>query len=222
MAHYEARQQEILTPEALRFVRALEKRFGATRNRLLHERRHRQDLFDAGGLPVFLPQTQEIRSTDWMVSPVPKDLEARSVELTGPVDRKMMINALNSGASVFMADFEDSTSPTWQNIVGGQVNLYDAVRGTISHEHADGRRYELGSETAVLMVRPRGWHLPQRARAPRSRNWPLLLSAQAGVVSRGSPLERRLCLRPGPSRDSAGNDQGDGPDRDTPGRIRDG
>ncbi len=153
---------EILTPEALRFVAALSRRFEGTRRKLLAARAERQQRLDAGELPDFLPQTREIREAEWTVAPIPSDLLDRRVEITGPVDRKMIINALNSGASVYMADFEDSNSPTWRNNIEGQINLRDAVNGTISFVSPEGRHYRLSEKTAVLMVRPRGWHLDEK------------------------------------------------------------
>lgn len=155
------RQEEVLTPEALAFVAELERRFGARRRQLLESRRGRQQAIDAGELPEFLPETRAIRTAAWQIAPTPAPLQERKVEITGPVDRKMMINALNSGASVFMADFEDANSPTWTNVVAGQANLFDAVRRTISFEGPDGRSYQLNDQIATLMVRPRGWHLPE-------------------------------------------------------------
>jgi malate synthase len=157
----EGRAAEILTPEALAFVAALQREFGAERERLLAARVERQAELDRGALPDFLPGTRELREGDWRVAPTPADLQDRRVEITGPVDRKMVVNALNSGARVFMADFEDANSPTWQNNVDGQVNLFDAVRRTIELEQ-NGKRYELGDDPAVLVVRPRGWHLPEK------------------------------------------------------------
>ena len=133
-----------------------------TRRQLLDRRLQRQAELDAGQLPDFLPETRSVRESDWRVAPVPADLQDRRVEITGPVERKMIINALNSGARVFMADFEDSNSPTWANIVNGQVNLRDAVRRTITFEQPDGKKYALNDDTATLMVRPRGWHLPEK------------------------------------------------------------
>jgi len=154
---------EILTPGALKFVTDLERRFGPTRRELLTARAARQKRIDAGERPDFLPQTVGIRSSSWMVAPLPADLLDRRVEITGPVDRKMVINALNSGAKVFMADFEDSNTPTWDNIIGGQLNLRDAVRRTIAYIDPKSRKpYRLKPDTAVLMVRPRGWHLPEK------------------------------------------------------------
>lgn len=156
-----ARYEEVLTEEALAFVAALQREHNARRLQLLERRRERQARFDAGELPDFLPETAEVRKSEWRVAPIPKDLEDRRVEITGPVERKMIINALNSGARVFMADFEDSNAPTWQNQIEGQVNLKDAVRGTISYE-TPAKRYRLNARTAVLMVRPRGWHLEEK------------------------------------------------------------
>ncbi|HVF36204.1 MAG TPA: malate synthase A [Candidatus Saccharimonadia bacterium] len=153
---------EIVTPGALDFLGELHRRFDARRLALLAERRVRQARFDAGELPDFLPETRALRESDWRVAALPDVLADRRVEITGPVDRKMIINALNSGARVFMADFEDSTSPTFANLVEGQLNLRDAVAGTITHVSPDGREYTLKPETALLMVRPRGWHLPER------------------------------------------------------------
>jgi malate synthase len=153
---------EILTPEALRFVARLSRRFEPTRAELLARRVETQKRLDHGELPDFLPETAEVRRGDWKVAPIPADLLDRRVEITGPVDRKMIINALNSGANVFMADFEDSNSPTWDNCVGGQVNLRDAVRRTITYQSPEGKSYRLAEKTATLMVRPRGWHLPEK------------------------------------------------------------
>jgi len=153
---------EILTPDAVAFVAALHRRFNARRLELLEKRAVRQTLIDAGQLPDFLPETAHVRNSAWTVAPIPADLTDRRTEITGPVERKMIINALNSGASVFMADLEDSNSPTWDNIVGGQINLRDAVRGDISFTNPDGKQYKLGANPAVLLVRPRGWHLVER------------------------------------------------------------
>lgn len=152
----------VLTPEALRFVAQLARRFEGRRQELLRARDQRQAEFDAGRFPDFLRETQEIRQGSWTVSSPPKDLEDRRVEITGPVDRKMIINALNSGAKVYMADFEDSHSPFWEATVEGQINLRDAVRGSIEYQSPEGKRYALKEKTATLMVRPRGWHLPER------------------------------------------------------------
>jgi malate synthase len=157
----DGRAAEILTPEALAFVAALQREFGAERLRLLAARAERQAELDAGALPDFLPETREVRESEWLVASAPPELQDRRVEITGPVDRKMVINALNSGARVFMADFEDANSPTWQNNVDGHVNLRDANEGTISIDTGE-KRYELGDDPAVLVVRPRGWHLPEK------------------------------------------------------------
>jgi malate synthase len=152
---------EILTEEAVAFVAGLQRAFGERRRGLLCARHVRQDLLDGGAELAFLPETRNVRRSDWRVAPVPADLEERTVEITGPVDRKMVINALNSGAKVFMADFEDANSPTWSNTVTGQVNLMDAVRRRIELVTPD-KEYRLNPETATLMVRPRGWHLEER------------------------------------------------------------
>jgi malate synthase len=154
---------QILTPEALQFIVDLERRFGARRRELLAARVERQKKLDAGERPDFLPQTAEIRMANWTVAPLPADLLDRRVEITGPVDRKMIINALNSGANVFMADFEDSNTPTWSNLIEGQSNLCDAVRRTITYsDPTSGKSYQLNPKIAVLLVRPRGWHLPEK------------------------------------------------------------
>jgi malate synthase len=154
---------EILTPEALKFVVDLERRFSPRRRELLAARVERQGRLDAGERPDFLPQTAEIRKSNWTVAPLPADLLDRRVEITGPVDRKMIINALNSGASVFMADFEDSNTPTWSNLIEGHCNLRDAVRRTISYtDPTTSKAYKLNPSIAVLLVRPRGWHLPEK------------------------------------------------------------
>jgi malate synthase len=159
----EGRAREILTPEALAFLGDLHRRFDARRRELLAARAARQVRFDAGERPDFLPETKAVRDGDWTVAPIPADLQDRRVEITGPVDRKMIINALNSGAKVFMADFEDATAPTWRNIVEGQLNLKDRWNGQIDFtDPASGKAYALGPRPAVLIVRPRGWHLPER------------------------------------------------------------
>ncbi len=153
---------EILGREALEFVAALTRRFRPTRDALLQRRVERQAAIERGERPDFLSDTAPVRRGDWAVAPVPADLQDRRVEITGPVDRKMIINALNSGARVFMADFEDSNSPTWENNVRGQINLRDAVSGTIEFVSPQGKEYRLADETATLMVRPRGWHLDEK------------------------------------------------------------
>lgn len=155
--------EEILTPEALEFLYCLHEQFNGRRKELLAAREKRQQRFDAGEKPAFLEETKHIREGDWTVAPIPPDLQDRRVEITGPVDRKMIINALNSGAKAFMADFEDATSPTWSNMIDGQLNLKDAVRRTISFEQAsNGKSYSLNDETSVLMVRARGLHLDEK------------------------------------------------------------
>ncbi len=153
---------EILTPAALSFVARLEREFGARRRELLKRRETVQADIHAGKLPDFLPETEPVRQGKWQVAATPDDLQKRWAEITGPTDRKMMINALNSGADVFMADFEDANSPTWQNMVEGHINLRDAIDRTISFLNPDGRRYELNEEVATLLVRPRGWHLEEK------------------------------------------------------------
>jgi len=157
-----AQYEEVLTDEALNFIEELERKFGGRRVELLQYRSKRQAEINKGTLPDFLPETKHIRNGDWTIAPLPDDLQDRRVEITGPTERKMVINALNSGAKVFMADCEDATSPTWENIVEGQINLRDAVNRTISFENANGKKYELKDETAVLFVRPRGLHLEEK------------------------------------------------------------
>jgi malate synthase len=152
---------EILSEDALAFVAALAREFSPRVAELLDLREQRQQDIDGGKMPDFLPQTRDIRESDWQVTTVPADLQDRRVEITGPTERKMVINALNSGASVFMADCEDSQTPTWDNVVQGHINLRDAVSRTIEHE-ANGKHYALNGQIATLMVRPRGWHLPEK------------------------------------------------------------
>ncbi|MFP5229044.1 MAG: malate synthase A [Acidobacteriota bacterium] len=157
------RHREILTPEAMAFAAGLQRMFNERRKELLARRQERQARLDGGERPDFLPETRSIREAEWTVSPLPADLLDRRVEITGPVDRKMVINALNSGAKVFMADFEDSTTPTWSNVMEGQINLRDAVRQTIAFDDpATGKSYRLAEKPAVLFVRTRGWHLEER------------------------------------------------------------
>ena len=153
---------EILTPEALTFLANLHRKFNSRRIELLQRRIQRQKQLDAGTLPDFLAETKHIRDGDWKVAPVPKDLQDRRVEITGPTDRKMVINALNSGANMYMADFEDSNTPTWENQILGQINMRDAVRGTISFSNPEGKQYKLNAKIATLLVRPRGWHLEEK------------------------------------------------------------
>jgi malate synthase len=151
----------VLTPDALEFVGALENEFGGRRRELLEARTRRRAELAAGGTLDFLAGTQDVRESDWQVAPAPADLAQRWVEITGPTERKMVINALNSGADGFMADFEDASAPTWRNMIEGHINLRDAIEGTITYDGSDGRHYELGSDPATLLVRPRGWHLPE-------------------------------------------------------------
>src|ERR1700758_4685714 len=156
-------QERVLTPAALEFIVDLQRRFNPRRAGLLAARAERQKRLDAGEKPDFLPETKSIREANWTVAPLPADILDRRVEITGPVDRKMIINALNSGAKVFMADFEDSTTPTWDNLLDGQLNLRDAVRRTITFEDpATKKSYKLIDTPAVLFLRARGWHLEER------------------------------------------------------------
>jgi malate synthase len=153
---------EILTPEAVAFAAQLQRTFGDRRAKLLARRAQRQAELDAGKLPDFLPETRAIRDGAWTCAPVPADIADRRVEITGPVDRKMIVNALNSGASVFMADFEDANTPKWDNNLQGHLNLRDAILRRIDFTSAEGKRYQLQEKTAALFVRPRGWHLPEK------------------------------------------------------------
>ncbi|MBV8587374.1 MAG: malate synthase A, partial [Verrucomicrobia bacterium] len=153
---------QILTPEALAFVAKLHRNLNNRRKELLERREERQAQIDRGQFPDFLPETAAIRQADWKVAPIPADLLDRRVEITGPTDRKMVINALNSGAKVFMADFEDANAPTWNNMVEGQINLRDAIRRTIQFSSPEGKEYRLNDRVAVLLVRPRGWHLVEK------------------------------------------------------------
>ena len=155
-------ESSVLTPEARAFLSKLAAKFESRRQELLARRQTVQEEIDHGKLPDFLPETASIRQGDWTVAPIPKDLLDRRVEITGPVDRKMIINALNSGSNVYMADFEDSNTPTWSNNIEGQQNLKDAIRGTIRYESPEGKQYRLGSNLATLVVRPRGWHLDEK------------------------------------------------------------
>jgi malate synthase len=158
-----ARSEEVLTPLALQLLASLHRRFNARRLELLAARAQRQARLDDGELPEFPRESAPLRAAEWRIAPVPADLADRRVEITGPVDRKMIINALNAPVSAFMADFEDACSPTWENVIRGQVNLADAVRRTISYEDSStGKVYRLGGRTATLIVRPRGWHLPEK------------------------------------------------------------
>ena len=216
--------QQILTPEALAFLVELERKFGPERLRLLDARKERQKRLDAGEKPDFLKETAQIRAGDWKVAPLPKDLLDRRIEITGPVDRKMVINALNSGASCYMADFEDSTAPTWANQLDGQRNLMDAVRRQITFDdRGSGKAYRLNEKTAVLLVRPRGWHLPEKhikvdgrpmsgslfdfglyffhnaKELVGARHRAVFLPAEARIASRGAAVERRVRVRAGRS-----------------------
>ena len=156
-------EQEILNPKTLALIELLHTKFNPRRLELLEKRKHRQDEIDDGKKPDFLEDTKSIRDGDWEVAPLPPDLQDRRVEITGPVDRKMVINALNAPVKTFMADFEDSCSPTWSNIVQGQINLRDAINGTIEFiRDSDQKRYSLNENTATLIVRPRGWHLNEK------------------------------------------------------------
>lgn len=153
--------EKVLTPEALEFIGYLHDQYNQKRKSLLAMREARQEKIDAGEFPTLLAATRHVRESEWQVEPIPSALQDRRVEITGPVDRKMIINALNSGANVFMADFEDSTSPTWENVIDGQLNLVDAVRQRISYSSPEGKTYNLNDKIAVLKVRPRGWHLEE-------------------------------------------------------------
>src|SRR5271154_3151144 len=162
LAPVSERYAEILTPEAVAFVVGLQRAFNARRKELLAARVVRQGRLDAGGRPGFFKETKGVRESEWTVAPLPQDLLDRRVEITGPVERKMIINALNSGAKVFMADFEDSLSPTWESVMDGQVNLNDYATGTISYQSPEGKNYKLNDTIATLIVRPRGWHLDEK------------------------------------------------------------
>ncbi|HEX5963724.1 MAG TPA: hypothetical protein VFY42_08350, partial [Gemmatimonadales bacterium] len=154
--------QRIVTPDALAFLERLGRRFAPRRKSLLQRRTEVQRRIRDGGRPDFLAETRDIRERNWTVAPAPADLDDRRVEITGPVERKMMINALNSGAKVFMADFEDALSPPWTNVIAGQANCIEAVRRTLEYASPEGKRYQLGERLATLVVRPRGWHLEEK------------------------------------------------------------
>src|SRR6478736_6485107 len=153
---------EILTSEALAFVAKLQRHFGTRRKQCLEHRQERQRRLHQGEGLDFLPETKHVRDSDWKCAPIPSDIQDRRVEITGPTDRKMVINALNSGAKVFMADFEDANAPNWRNMVEGQINLRDAIRRSIRFTNPDGKEYRLNEQVAVLMPRPRGWHLLEK------------------------------------------------------------
>ena len=161
-APVDTRQAEILTSDALALVARLHRKFESRRQELLAARVVRQARLDAGERPDFLPETRAIRESDWTIAPLPKALECRRVEITGPVERKMIINALNSGADSYMSDFEDSNTPTWSNQLDGQLNIRDAVRGDLSFTNEAGKRYALNDKVATLLLRPRGWHLDEK------------------------------------------------------------
>ena len=236
----------VLTAEALELVAALQREFGERRRELLEARVAREKRILGGELPNFLEETRSVREGDWRVAPVPADLQDRRVEITGPAgDRKMVINAFNSGAKMYMADFEDANSPTWENVVGGQQNLTDAIDRTISVETPE-KSYAFRDEVAVLLVRPRGWHLLEQHvevdGEPVSaslfdfgiylhRNAERLLARGSGpyfyLPKLESHLEARLWndvfrSRAGAPRPPAGDDQGDRPHRDDPRVVRDG
>jgi malate synthase len=162
VATLQTADSEILTPAAQAFLTELHRKFNDRRIALLERRAVRQQEIDEGALPDFLAETREIRESAWTVAPIPADLKDRRTEITGPTDRKMVINALNSGASMFMADFEDANSPTGRNLIEGQRNLRDAIRREISFTGPEGKQYKLNEKTAVLLVRPRGWHLVEK------------------------------------------------------------
>ena len=240
---------EILSADALGFLAELERRFGGARRDLLARRREIDARLQAGALPDFLQETRKIREADWQVAPLPADLQDRRVEITGPVDRKMIINALNSGAKVFMADFEDATAPTWENLIDGQLNLRDAVRRD-DRVHRARTGQALPARPRRLrrcMVRPRGWHLPEKHVLRRRRAdlgsavrlRPVLLPQRQGADRRAAPgptstcpswraTSRRgcgttcSCCAQERARRAARHDQGDRADRDDPRRVRDG
>ncbi|HEX6434929.1 MAG TPA: malate synthase A [Gemmatimonadales bacterium] len=157
-----AEARQIITAESLQFLELLARHFGPRRKALLQRRKEIRDCLRSGALPDFLPETRDVRERSWTVAPAPGDLDDRRVEITGPVERKMMINALNSGAKVFMADFEDALSPPWENVIAGQVNCTQAVRRRLEYLSPEGKRYELAEQLATLVVRPRGWHLEEK------------------------------------------------------------
>ena len=155
-------QGSVLTPEALAFIAGLARKFEPVRQSLLQNRVRRQAELDAGKNPDFLAETAAVRNGDWTIAPVPDELQDRRVEITGPAERKMLINGLNAGANVYMADLEDSMTPTWHNVIEAQINLRDAITRTIKHVNPDGKTYQLNEKTAVLFVRPRGWHMIEK------------------------------------------------------------
>ena len=237
---------EVINADALEFVAELQHRFGPRREELLEARGRRRARLAEGEMLDFLPDTREIREGDWSVAPAPPDLEQRWVEITGPTDRKMTINALNSGADGFMADFEDANSPTWHNMVDGHRNLRDAIDGTITYRDSDGKALRALREPGHaagpaarmapgrapparrvragvrLAVRLRPVRVPLRPAADQKRDRAVLLPAEDGIPPRGAAVERRVRVRPGGARDTAGDVQGDRADRDAARRVRDG
>lgn len=159
---YGEQEKQILTPEAVEFLTELVSRFTPARNKLLAARLQQQQAIDDGQLPDFISETASIRNSDWTIRGIPADLQDRRVEITGPVERKMVINALNANVKVFMADFEDSLAPDWRKVIDGQINLRDAVNGTISYTNEAGKIYQLQPNPAVLVCRVRGLHLPEK------------------------------------------------------------
>ena len=231
---------DVLTADAVSFLTDLEREFGERRRELLARRAERLVRLAAGELPDFLPETAPVRKGDWRIAPFPDEIADRRVEITGPVDRKMVINALNSGARVFMADFEDANAPTWENCIQGQRNLTEALERTIELDTGD-KRYTLDDEVAVLFVRPRGWHLEERHFEVDGRpmsgslfDFGLYFLRNHGRNGRylylpklESHLEARLWndvfgVDAGAARGRARDDQGDRSDRDDPRRVRDG
>jgi len=208
--------KSVLTSEAISFLKKLDATFEGRRQECLAQRHERQARIDGGELPDFLPETEHIRKAEWSVASIPADLMDRRVEITGPVDRKMIINALNCGANVFMADFEDSNSPTWTNNLDGHVNLRDAVNRTITYVSPEGKSYKLNEKIATLLVRPRGWHLDEKhflvdgkpisgalfdfglfffhnaKKSARARNGPLFLFAENREPPGSALVERRF------------------------------
>ena len=235
--------ESILSDDALAFVADLHVRFDPRRRQLLADRDARQSNLDRGMVYEFLDETESVRCGQWTVSPVNDDLQDRRCEITGPTDRKMVINALNSGAKVFMTDFEDSNSPTWANMVEGQINLFDAIRRQVDFTADTGKRYELADDAATLMVRPRGWHLdesnvairrasglgfafrfrfvllPQRGGAGLSWIGTVLLPPEAREPSGSPVVERGVRPRAASARDRARDNQGDRIDRDNSGCL---
>ena len=239
--------RDILSDEAVAFVAKLAREFGGRVDEILQKREERQERFDAGEMPDFLEETKDIREGDWKVAPVPDDLQDRRVEITGPPDRKMAINALNSGAKIYLTDFEDANCPTWDNMLESQANLRDAIRRDIAFDDPEtGKHYELNDEVAVLIARPRGWHLFEKHMLVDGKQVPAgifdfglyffhnareLLNIGSGpyfyLPKIESYLEARLwndifVMAQDELGVGSGHYQGDGPDRDLPGGVRDG